>query len=56
MVFPRAISNYIAPRPRIFFVRGRRPRTKKNPRSRGYIVGYSTRKHHIYNIYPILLG
>ena len=29
MVFPRAICNNIAPRPRIFFVLGLRPRTKK---------------------------
>ena len=29
MVFPRAISNYIPPRPRIIFVLGLRPRTKK---------------------------
>ena len=28
---------------------------EKNPRSRGYIVAYSTRKKHIYNIYPIFL-
>ena len=29
MLFPRAICNNIAPRPRIFFVLGLRPRTKK---------------------------
>ena len=44
MVFPRAISNYIPPRPRIFS-------DEKNPPSRGYIVGYSPRKHHIYITY-----
>ena len=27
---------------------------EKNLRSRGYIVGYSTRKYHIYNIYPTI--
>ena len=37
-----------------------RPRPKaedeKNPRSRGYIVAYCTRKHHIYNIYTTFLA
>ena len=54
MVFWRAIYNSIAPIPRhFFFVRGRRPRTKKKmPRLRGYTVVYSPTKYHIYNIYP----
>ena len=56
MVFPRAICNNIAPRPRIFFVRGRRPRTKKI-RGRGAILLHIARgKNHIYNIYPIFLS
>ena len=54
MVLPRAISNNIAPRPRIFFRPRPQAEDEKNPRSRGYIVGYSTRKYHIYNIYATL--
>ena len=57
MVFWRAISNSIAPKPRHFFFRPR-PKAedeKKMPRLRGYTVGYSPTKHHIYNIYPNFL-
>ena len=53
MGFCRAISNSIAPQPRhFFFVLGLRPRTKKKmPRFRGYTVGYSPPKPHIYITY-----
>ena len=45
----------MAPNPRIFYVRGRRPRTK-NPRLRGHIVVYCLKKPNIYNIYSTFSG
>ena len=50
----RAIYSYIAPRPRIWFVRGRRPRTNQIRGRGGYIAVYSPTRPHIYNIYPFL--
>ena len=55
MVFLRAISTNIAPKPRIFSSEAA-GRGRKNPRLRGYIGGYSTKKHHISNIYTTLEG
>ena len=49
MLFWRAISNTIAPKPWLFsFARGRKPRTKKMSRLRSCTVGYSPTKQHIY--------
>ena len=44
----RAIYSYIAPRPRIWFVRGRRPRTNQIRGRGGYIAVYSPTRPHIY--------
>ena len=49
----RAIYSYIAPRPRIWFVRGRRPTTIQIRDRGGYIAVFSPTRPHIYNIYPI---
>ena len=46
----RTISNSIVPKPRHFFVRGRRPRTKKC-RGWGTILLDIVRKHTVYPIY-----
>ena len=50
-MFLKAISSNIAPKPRIFSSEAE-GRGRKNPRLRGYIVGFCPIKHHIYNIYP----
>ena len=51
----RAISNSIVPKPRHFFVRGRRPRTKKC-RGWGAILVDIARKHTVYPIYTPFTG
>ena len=51
----RTISNSIVPKPRHFFVRGRRPRTKKC-RGWGTILLDIERKHNVYPIYAPFSG
>ena len=51
----RTISNSIVPKPRHFFVRGRRPRTKKC-RGWGTILLDIERKHTVYPIYTPFSG
>ena len=41
------------PETELFFRPRPQAEDEKIPRLRGYIVAYTTTKHHIYNIYPI---